>query len=596
MKIRELTIYNWRSIHELSLSAEDLMIFIGQNNHGKSNILSAILFFFGEISLDILDFHRDREDLFVEVLFGDLDDGDRTTFKKYVTTKNNIRVRKEATKDCVFTYHGYVEVPEKDWLREENISNYIKREDAKTLPLAELLPDSGRITKDVFRQAQEKYIKQNREVLKFSYDLEAGPFLGAKNVAKGIFGDVYFVPSVKKAEDDLSTKGRSVFNALYERVINKMSEANQEFREAKEKIASLMRILNRTNEDGTENIARPIELSSFEESINIEIENWNATIDVDIIPPDINDIFKVGTKVWVNDGIRTDVGRKGQGLQRALIFALVRSLAKLMRQEREEADGAESAAQGFSSRQASRSWYFILEEPELYLHPQAQRELFDSLVKLSSGESQVLLCTHSSSFINLKWYHSICVVRKNSIEEGTTVLQCTEELFPKRKDKDLFNMTYWINPDRGELFFAKKVVLVEGPTDKTVLPQLATKLGIFRHEYTIVDCGSKDAIPNYLRLLNRFKIPYVVVYDKDHQTGKLPDAILSADKSSQKIESNVDTALGKTIVLENDIEEEIGILESEKKKGPYIAVAHVCKSDFIMSDTLQTKVESIYVQ
>jgi CRISPR-associated exonuclease Cas4 len=546
--------------------------------------------------LDILDFHRDREDLFVEVLFGDLDDGDRTTFKKYVTTKNNIRVRKEATKDCVFTYHGYVEVPEKDWLREENISNYIKREVAETLPLAGLLPDSGRITKDVFRQAQEKYIKQNLEVLNFSYDLEAGPFLGVKNVAKGIFGDVYFVPSVKKAEDDLSTKGRSVFNSLYERVINKMSEQNQEFREAKEKIVKLMRILNKMNEDGTENIARPIELSSFEESINIEIENWNATIDVDIIPPDINDIFKVGTKVWVNDGIRTDVGRKGQGLQRALIFALVRSLAKLMRQEREEADGAESAAQGFSSRQASRSWYFILEEPELYLHPQAQRELFDSLVKLSSGESQVLLCTHSSSFINLKWYHSICVVRKNSIEEGTTVLQCTEELFPKRKDKDLFNMTYWINPDRGELFFAKKVVLVEGPTDKTVLPQLATKLGIFRHEYTIVDCGSKDAIPNYLRLLNRFKIPYVVVYDKDHQTGKLPDAILSADKSSQKIESNVDTALGKTIVLENDIEEEIGILESEKKKGPYIAVAHVCKSDFIMSDTLQTKVESIYVQ
>jgi CRISPR-associated exonuclease Cas4 len=562
MKIRELTIHNWRSIHELSLSAEDLMIFIGQNNHGKSNILSAILFFFGEIPLDVLDFYRDREDLFVEVLFSELDDGDRTTFKKYVTTENNIRVRKEATKDCVFTYHGYVEVPEEDWLKEENISNYIKREDAETLPLAELLPDSGRITKDAFRQAQEKYINQNREDLIFSYELEAGPFLGAKNVAKGIFGDVYFVPSVKKAEDDVS----------------------------------LMRILNRMNEDGTENIARPTELSSFEESINIEIENWNTTIDVDIIPPDINDIFKVGTKVWVNDGIRTDVGRKGQGLQRALIFALVRSLAKLMRQEREEADGAEASAQGFSSRQASRSWYFILEEPELYLHPQAQRELFDSLVKLSSGESQVLLCTHSSSFISLKWYHSICVVRKNSIEEGTTVLQCTEELFPEEEDKNLFNMTYWINPDRGELFFAKKVVLVEGPTDKTVLPQLANKLNVFRHEYTIIDCGSKDAIPNYLRLLNRFKIPYVVVYDKDHQTSKSPDAILSADRSSQKIESNVDSALGKTIILENDIEEEIGILEPEKKNKPYIAVAHVCKNDFIMSDSLQAKVESIYVQ
>jgi CRISPR-associated exonuclease Cas4 len=167
------------------------MIFIGQNNHGKSNILSAILFFFGEIPLDVLDFYRDREDLFVEVLFSELDDGDRTTFKKYVTTENNIRVRKEATKDCVFTYHGYVEVPEEDWLKEENISNYIKREDAETLPLAELLPDSGRITKDAFRQAQEKYINQNREDLIFSYELEAGPFLGAKNVAKGESSEMF---------------------------------------------------------------------------------------------------------------------------------------------------------------------------------------------------------------------------------------------------------------------------------------------------------------------------------------------------------------------------------------------------------------------
>ena len=113
---------------------------------------------------------------------------------------------------------------------------------------------------------------------------------------------------------------------------------------------------------------------------------------------------------------------------------------------------------------------------------------------------------------------------------------------------------------------------------------------------SIIDCGSKDAIPNYLRLLNRFKIPYVVVYDKDHQTSKSPDAILSADKSPQKIESNVDSALGKTIILENDIEEEIGILEPEKKNKPYIAVAHVCKNDFIMSDSLQAKVESIYAQ
>lgn len=571
------------------------MIFIGQNNHGKSNILSAILFFFGEIGLDRLDFHRTEEDLFVEILFGELDENDRTTFKKYVTAKNNMRVRKKATKDGGFSYHGHIEAPQEDWLKEENISQYSKREDAQALPLADLLPATGRITKDAFRQAQEQFIQQHRNDLKFSYEIESGPFLGAKNVAKGIFGDVYYVPSVKKAEDDLSAKGRSVFSALYARVINKMSETNREFQEAKQRIASLMRILNKTNEDGTENKERPPELRSFEESLETELANWDTKIDVEIIPPEIDDVFKVGTTVWVDDGIRTDVGRKGQGLQRALIFALVRALAKLTLREREIPKGSEEGA-GVSSRQASKSSYFVLEEPELYLHPQAQRELFDSLVELSKAESQVLLCTHSSSFISLDRYRSICIVRKNTLDEGTTIFQCTEDLFVEANDKDLFNLTYWINPDRGELFFARQVVLVEGPTDKTIVPLLAEKLGVFRHDYTVIDCGSKDSMPSYLQLLNKFRIPYVAIYDRDHQVGKSANAIASADKASARVEQHVDAAIGKTIILENDIEEELGIIEPGKKNKPYLAVAYVQAEGFGLPDSLREKVASIYSQ
>ena len=48
MKIEILVISNWRSIQYLEIEFQDLMIFIGQNNHGKSNVLSALLFFFSE--------------------------------------------------------------------------------------------------------------------------------------------------------------------------------------------------------------------------------------------------------------------------------------------------------------------------------------------------------------------------------------------------------------------------------------------------------------------------------------------------------------------------------------------------------------------
>ena len=196
MKIRQVKIHNWRSIRDETISFEDLMILIGQNNHGKSNILSAILFFFGEIGIDPLDFRSDTDQLFVEVQFVELDDFDKTTFKKYRTSENLMRIRKIALKEGSFSYHGFVEAPTEDWLKEDHISEYTKREAAEALPLAYLIPESGRITKDIFKEAQLRYIEEHRENLTFKYELETGPFLGAKNVAIGIFGDIYFVPSV----------------------------------------------------------------------------------------------------------------------------------------------------------------------------------------------------------------------------------------------------------------------------------------------------------------------------------------------------------------------------------------------------------------
>lgn len=43
MKIEKISIKNWRSIRDQVVKAQDLMVIIGQNNHGKSNLLSSIL-------------------------------------------------------------------------------------------------------------------------------------------------------------------------------------------------------------------------------------------------------------------------------------------------------------------------------------------------------------------------------------------------------------------------------------------------------------------------------------------------------------------------------------------------------------------------
>ena len=589
MKIQNAQIQNWRSIQFVDLDYQDLMIFIGQNNHGKSNILSALLFFFGELKPHELDFNNNADELFVELVFTDLDESDKSTFRKYVTSSNEIRVRKTANISGSFDYKGYIQNPVEEWLQESNVSAYTTRAIAEALPFAEFLPESGRITQANIKHAQSEYLNRNQDTVQYNYEMEDANFLGQKNVAKGIFGKVFHIPAVRSATDDYVTKETSAFGSLYSKLIEQMSSTNPEWISAKENMSNLFGLLNKTDSEGNHNEERPPELASFEEKLSAHLSNWGAEIDVEIVAPNIDDVFKANTQVWVNDGVKTDINRKGHGLQRALSFALIKTIAETLREERL---AAEEGGEATGSRRASNSMFFILEEPELYLHPQAQRALFDSLVTLVDGGAQVALCTHSSSLVDLEYYKSICIVRKNHAEGGTIVCQCTEDIFTGNDKKD-FNLSYWVNPDRSELFFAKKVILVEGATEKTVIPYIAQCSNCFKHEYSVIDCGSKNNIPTYMGLLNKFSIPYIAVYDIDHQAGKSPDAINSADIASTAIENAVDTNFGRPISLVNDIEEELGITQGSSGK-PYAALEEVSAEGFTLAQQFVDKVISMY--
>jgi CRISPR-associated exonuclease Cas4 len=591
MKISKIKISNWRSIVSEEISFQDLMIFIGQNNHGKSNVLSSILFFFGEINHQYLDFNGDSEELWVEIEFSEISADENITFKKYVSSNNNIKVRKTALKNGSFSYNGYIEEANEDWLKESKISDFKKREVAETLPLADFLSPKGAITIEQFKTAQSEFIIKNIDNISFNYVLEESNFLGLKNVAKGSFGDLFFIPSVKNASDELNPRGNSFFSQLYSRVINKISEHNPQFKEAKEKIIQLTKILNKTNEDGNINENRPEDLTSLENLLDEELISWNTKIDIQISTPNVDDIFRVGANVSIDDGIKTDITRKGHGLQRALIFALIKAWSKVLKQDR-EASLSEQVSEG-STRKASKSTYFIFEEPELFLHPQAQRELFSSLVNLSKNESQVILCTHSSSFIDLEHHKSICIVKKENIENGTKVLQYVNDIFESSEETKSFNLSYWINPERSELFFATKVILVEGQTDKTILPFIAKRLNVFKYDYTIIDCGGKDSIHLYINLLNKFKIKYLVVYDKDNHIEKSAQKIADSNAKNLIIENAIDRDFGKSIVLKNDIEEEIGLISSGRNKA-HKALSYVVSNEFVLSESLENKIKSIF--
>ena len=237
----------------------------------------------------------------------------------------------------------------------------------------------------------------------------------------------------------------------------------------------------------------------------------------------------------------------------------------------------------------------IFEEPELYLHPQREKELFSCLNTITKLGAQIYVTTHSSNFVSLYKYRSICIIR-NNLQNGSRVFQYKGKLFYGDEIKN-FNMNYWINPDRSELFFAKKVILVEGQTDKIVLGYLAKKLGVYKYDYSIVECGSKSLIPQFIKLLNIFKIPYVAIYDKDNHYWRTQEELEHSNERNKIIQRAINPKIGYYIEFENDIEEEIYTEKRERrnyKNKPFYALKTVSSEEYHISNSFKKKILRIF--
>ncbi|RHG34149.1 DUF2813 domain-containing protein [Fusobacterium varium] len=268
-----------------------------------------------------------------------------------------------------------------------------------------------------------------------------------------------------------------------------------------------------------------------------------------------------------------------KGLYRTLLFELFRALAA-------ESKKIETSIIG--------NTMIFFEEPELYLHPQAEKELYDCFIALSKLGVQLYISTHSSNFISLKHYKSICIIRNSN--NGSRAFQFKGKLFSGDEVK-YFNMNYWINPDRSELFFAKKVILVEGQTDKIVLGYLSKKLGIFKYDYSILECGSKSIIPQFIKLLNAFKLPYIAIYDKDNHFWRTELEIENSNLKNHSIQKSINYDFGDFVEFDNDIEEELYSEKRERKNyknKPFNALKTVSEENYIIPAQLEKKIRKIF--
>ncbi len=191
---------------------------------------------------------------------------------------------------------------------------------------------------------------------------------------------------------------------------------------------------------------------------------------------------------------------------------------------------------------------FVVEEPELFLHPHAQRHIARLLREIASETgNQVMITTHSPSL--LASADILDVIRLDRTPSGVTTRHRISPTLP-----GIEKIERVLTEHTCEMLFADRAVLVEGVSEAELFPRLAVAStagdptlagGFDRANVSVVAVGGKDHFPVFSGLLDQLGISWRIVVDGDALAG----SSLAAYRKRAGVEGPADPEAARRALL-----------------------------------------------
>ncbi len=579
MRMKKLCIKKFRSCKDVELdlatghadAGDDVGVagtvhaLVGANNAGKSAILRALDFLFNPSTKKIDEesfWNKDTAiQIRVEALFEELTAAESERLDVYLRPDGSFLFARtaavagepgedEADQDTgddlvISVGQEYCKPqPKYDWLVEDRINGKAIDEWWKARgqlvagdkSFAEFVGNTKPKVGEWKAKAQE-FVQQHLGPADFEDAWEPNP-RGFPNVLKAALPIFELIPAVRDVSDESKVHKTNPFGRLIGRIEQTMDPAVRTKLDAA--LRGTARCLNR--EGGEERLPQVVQTEKKLGELLSEM--MPADFEIEFQPPTLRTVL--GTpRIFIDDGFRTSVENKGHGLQRAVIFSILRAYADVVAQRPDE---------------ERRVLILGIEEPELYMHPTALRTIRRMVRDIGNAGDQVVFSTHAPLLVDVEYFDEIVRVERESahppisgVPAETTVRQLPmvrmiDDLLARHPKlagslsaasmRDRYSHAY--TPTRNEGFFAKRVILVEGQTESYSLPIYAQAL---RHNFdrvgvSVIECGGKDQIDRLYRVFNELGIPCYVLFDYDKS---------NPDKDAVQASRDILQFLGETV-------------------------------------------------